>query len=437
MYDRLLKWKKERNGDSAILIQGARRIGKSTLAEEFARNEYESYILIDFAVAPAEVYELFKDISDLNYIFLRLQLIYQVQLIERKSVIIFDEIQKAPLARQAIKHLVKDHRYDYIETGSLITVHKSSADILLPSEETRVDMFPMDYEEFRWALGDTATIPLLRTAFEKRIPLGDAVHRRMMRDFRLYMLVGGMPKAVAEYIKTNNFSAVDLVKRDIVSLYEEDFWKLDSTGRATALYDAIPSQLSKNASRYQVSAAIPGERPDRLISTVKMMNDCMATNVVYQSNDPNIGLALTMDYERFKIYTSDTGLFVTLAFKDKEITDNVIYEKLLSDKLSTNLGYVYENVIAQMLRAAGKQLFYSTIPTADGKKYYEIDFVIPDEHKVSPIEVKSSGYKSHISLDVFCKKYSDRIRNKYIIYTKDIKREDGIDYIPVYMTMFL
>lgn len=437
MYDRLLKWKKERNGDSAILIQGARRIGKSTLAEEFARNEYESYILIDFAVAPAEVYELFKDISDLNYIFLRLQLIYQVQLIERKSVIIFGEIQKAPLARQAIKHLVKDHRYDYIETGSLITVHKSSADILLPSEETRVDMFPMDYEEFRWALGDTATIPLLRTAFEKRIPLGDAVHRRMMRDFRLYMLVGGMPKAVAEYIKTNNFSAVDLVKRDIVSLYEEDFWKLDSTGRATALYDAIPSQLSKNASRYQVSAAIPGERPDRLISTVKMMNDCMATNVVYQSNDPNIGLALTMDYERFKIYTSDTGLFVTLAFKDKEITDNVIYEKLLSDKLSTNLGYVYENVIAQMLRAAGKQLFYSTIPTADGKKYYEIDFVIPDEHKVSPIEVKSSGYKSHISLDVFCKKYSDRIRNKYIIYTKDIKREDGIDYIPVYMTMFL
>ena len=218
MYDRLLKWKRERNGESAILIQGARRIGKSTVAEEFARNEYESYILIDFAIAPAEVQELFNDISDLNYIFLRLQLIYRVQLIERKSAIIFDEIQKAPLARQAIKHLVKDRRYDYIETGSLITVHKSSQDILLPSEETRIDMFPMDYEEFRWALGDTATIPLLRTAFEKRIPLGDAVHRRMMRDFRLYMLVGGMPKAVAEYIKTNNLGAVDLVKRDIVEI---------------------------------------------------------------------------------------------------------------------------------------------------------------------------------------------------------------------------
>ena len=428
MYDRLLKWKRERNGESAILIQGARRIGKSTLAEEFARNEYESYILIDFAIAPTEVQELFNDISDLNYIFLRLQLIYRVQLIERKSVIIFDEIQKAPLARQAIKHLVKDRRYDYIETGSLITVHKSSMDILLPSEETRVDMFPMDYEEFRWALGDTATIPLLRTMFEKRIPLGDAIHWRMMRDFRLYMLVGGMPKAVAEYLKTNNLGAVDLIKRDIVSLYEEDFWKLDDTGRAAALYDA---------SRYQISAAIPGERAERVASVVKMMNDFMSANVAYHSNDPNVGLALTMDNERFKIYTSDTGMFVTLAFKNKEFTDNIIYEKLLNDKLSTNLGYVYENVIAQMLRATGKQLFYHTIPFADGKKYYEVDFLISDGHKVSPIEVKSSGYKSHTSLDAFCNKFSDRVKNKYIIYTKDLKREQGIDYIPVYMTMFL
>ncbi len=437
VYDRLLKWKSERDGNSAILIQGARRVGKSTIAEEFAKNEYQSYILIDFAIAPPEVFELFKDISDLNYIFLRLQLIYHVQLFERKSVIIFDEIQKAPLARQAIKHLVKDHRYDYIETGSLITVRKSSAEILLPSEETKVDMFPMDYEEFRWALGDYATIPLLRTAFEKRMPLGDSVHRRMMRDFRLYMLVGGMPLAVAEYIKTNNFSSVDLVKRDIISLYEEDFWKLDDTGRATALFDAIPAQLSKNASRYQISTAIPGEKASRVEAIVKMMNDSMATNVVYNSNDPNIGLALTMDYERFKIYTSDTGLFVTLAFKDKDFTDNLIYEKLLNDKLNTNLGYVYENVIAQMLRATGKQLFYHTMPIANGKKYYEIDFLFADRHKISPVEVKSSGYKTHASLDAFCEKYSDRVQNKYIVYTKDLKREQGIDYIPVYMTMFL
>ena len=437
MYDRLLKWKQERNGESAILIQGARRIGKSTLAEEFARNEYESYILIDFAIAPPEVYGLFKDLSDLNYVFLRLQLVYQVQLVERKSVIIFDEIQKAPLARQAIKHLVKDGRYDYIETGSLISVHKSSQEILLPSEETRVDMFPMDYEEFRWALGDTATIPLLRSAFEKRIPLGDAVHRRMMRDFRLYMLVGGMPKAVAEYIRTNNLAAVDLVKRDIVSLYEEDFMKLDDSGRATALYDAIPAQLGKNASRYRIASAIPGEKAGRVTSVVKMMNDCMAANVAYHSDDPNVGLALTMDNTHFKIYASDTGLFVTLAFKDKAFTDNIIYEKMLNDKLRANLGYVYENVIAQMLRATGKQLFYHTIPAHDGRKYYEVDFLIADEYKVSPIEVKSSGYKSHTSLDVFCDKFSDRVQNKYIIYTKDLKREQGIDYIPVYMTMFL
>lgn len=437
MYDRLLEWKRDRNGESAILIQGARRIGKSTLAEEFARKEYASYILIDFAIAPAEVHELFNDISDLNYIFLRLQLIYRVQLIERKSVIIFDEIQKAPLARQAIKHLVKDHRYDYIETGSLITVHKNSRDILLPSEETRVDMFPMDYEEFRWAMGDTATIPLLQAAFEKRLSLGDVVHRRMMRDFRLYMLVGGMPQAVAEYIRTNNLRAVDLVKRDIVSLYEEDFWKLDDTGRATALYDTIPAQLSKNVLRYHISAAIPGERVERVASVVKMMNDFMSANVAYHSNDPNVGLALTMDNERFKLYASDTGIFVTLAFKDKDFTDNIIYEKLLNDKLSTNLGYVYENVIAQMLRATGKQLFYHTIPFADGKKYYEVDFLISDGHKVSPIEVKSSGYKTHASLDAFCDKFSDRVQNKYVIYTKDLKREQGIDYIPVYMTMFL
>ena len=437
IYDQMLKWKNERKGNSAILIQGARRIGKSTLAEEFARKEYDSYILIDFAVAPKEVFELFNDISDLNYIFLRLQLIYRVNLVKRKSVIIFDEIQKAPLARQAIKHLVKDHRYDYIETGSLITVHKSSVDILLPSEETKINMYPMDYEEFRWALGDTATIPLLRMAFNKRISLGDAVHRRLMRDFRLYMLIGGMPEAVAEYIKSNNFSTVDLVKQDIISLYEEDFFKLDDTGRATALFDAIPAQLSKNTARYQISTAIPGEKTDRIVSTIKMMNDSMTTNVVYHSNDPNVGLALTVDNERFKIYASDTGLFVTLAFKDKAFTDNVIYEKLLNDKLNTNLGYVYENVIAQMLRATDKQLFYHTMPTSDGKKYYEIDFLVADGHKISPIEVKSSGYKTHTSLDVFCTKFSNRIQNRYVIYTKDLKREQSINYIPVYMAMFL
>ncbi len=437
MYDTMLKWKTERNGDTALLIQGARRIGKSTIAEEFAHNEYKSYILIDFSKVAPEVNELFNDISDLNYLFIRLQFIYQVELHERESVIIFDEVQLQPLARQAIKHLVKDHRYDYIETGSLISVRSKSRDIIIPSEETKVNMYPMDYEEFRWALGDTTTIPLLRMAFEKKMPLGDAVHRKLMRDFRLYMLVGGMPQAVSAYIRTNNFSAVDLAKRDIIALYEEDFGKIDGSGRAKAMYDAIPAQLSKNASRYQIGKTLPNEKVERVINIIKDMEDSMTTNIAFHSNDPNAGLALTKNEEYFKMYTSDTGLFVTLAFMDSDITENVIYNKLLNDKLSTNLGYVYENVIAQMLRATGKNLFYHTIPYAEGKKYYEVDFVIADKHKISPIEVKSSGYKSHKSLDEFCSKFSDRIMNKYLIYTKDYKRENGVDYIPVYMTMFL
>ena len=437
LYNTMLKWKSERNGDTALLIQGARRVGKSTIAEEFARNEYKSYILIDFSKVSKEVSDLFNDISDLNYLFIRLQFIYQIPLYERESVIIFDEVQLQPLARQAIKHLVKDHRYDYIETGSLISVRSRSRDILVPSEETKVDMYPMDYEEFRWILGDTTTIPLLRTAFEKKMPLGDAVHRKLMRDFRLYMLVGGMPQAVSAYIRTNNFTAVDQAKRDIIALYEEDFGKIDDSGRAKALYDAIPSQLSRNAMRYQVGRAIDKERVDRLENIVKVMDDSMTVNVAYHSDDPNVGLALTKNKEYFKMYASDTGLFDTLAFKDSDITENVIYDKLLNDKLSTNLGYVYENVIAQMLRATGKNLFYHTIPYAEGKKYYEIDFVIPDKHKISPIEVKSSGYKAHKSLDEFCSKFSDRIMNRYLIYTKDYKRENGVEYVPVYMTMFL
>lgn len=437
IYDTMLNWKQERNGETALLIQGARRIGKSTIAEDFAKNEYKSYILIDFSKVSKEVSDLFNDISDLNYLFLRLQFIYQIQLYEKESVIIFDEVQLQPLARQAIKHLVKDGRYHYIETGSLISVRSRSKNIIIPSEETKVDMYPMDYEEFRWALGDNITIPMLRESFEKKIPLGDAVHRKLMKDFRLYMLVGGMPQAVLAYIRTNNFTAVDLAKRDIISLYEEDFAKIDASGRAKAMYDAIPAQLSKNAMRYQVGSALSDEKAERVINIIKDMDDSKTVNIAYHSDDPNVGLALTKNQQCFKMYTSDTGLFVTLAFMDSEITENVIYEKLLNDKLSTNLGYVYENVIAQMLKASGKNLFYHTIPYAEGKKYYEIDFLVTDKHKISPVEVKSSGYKTHKSLDVFCEKFSERVKSKYVIYTKDYKRENGVEYVPVYMTMFL
>lgn len=437
LYAAMLKWKQERNGATALLIQGARRVGKSTIAEEFARNEYTSYILIDFSKVSKAVADLFDDVSDLNFLFLRLQFIFNVQLHERSSVIVFDEVQLQPKARQAIKHLVKDRRYDYIETGSLISVRSKSRDILIPSEETKINLYPMDFEEFRWALGDDATIPLLRAAFEKKMSLGDAVHRKLMRDFRLYMLVGGMPQAVVAYIETNNFTEVDTVKRDIIALYEEDFGKIDSSGRAKALYDAIPAQLSRNASRYKVSTAIPDDKKERIMSVIAEVEDSMTVNIAYHVDDPNIGLALTRNEDYFKMYASDTGLFVTLAFKDKDITENVIYEKLLNDKLSANLGYVYENMIAQMLRASGKDLYYHTIPYAEGKKYYEVDFLISDRHKIAPIEVKSSGYKSHKSLDEFSAKYSERIMNRYVIYTKDYKRENGVEYLPVYMTMFI
>lgn len=437
IYNKLVEWKRERNGKSALLIQGARRIGKSTIAEEFAKNEYETYILIDFSKASEEVKNLFNDISDLDFLFFRLQVIYGVRLKERKSVIILDEIQLAPKARQAIKHLVNDGRYDYIETGSLITLHKKSVEILIPSEETKIDMFPMDFEEFRWALGDEVTVPLLKESFDKLIPLGETVHRKILRDFRIYMVIGGMPQAVAAYIESNDPVTVDNVKREIISLYKEDFMKLDGTGRATLFFEAIPSQLGSGAFRYKVSSVVPGEKPDRVTSIIRMMSETMAANVAYLSTDPNVGLALTADFERFKMYAGDTGIFITLIMMDSELSGTRIYEKLLADKLSVNLGYVFENMVAQILRSNGKKLYYSAFPTEDGKKYYEVDFLITEGHKISPIEVKSSGYKTHVSLDAFCRKYSERIKNRYVIYTKDLRREGETIFLPVYMSIFL
>ncbi len=437
IYQEMLKWKEERNGETALLIEGARRIGKSTIVEEFAKNEYETYILIDFSKTSPEINALFNDLSDLNYIFLRLQLNYHVSLKERKSLIIFDEVQNNPKARQAIKHLVKDHRYDYIETGSLISIRKNAQNIIIPSEETRIAMHPMDFEEFRWAMGDTITLPLLRTLLEKKQPLGEATHRKMMRDFRLYMLVGGMPQAVDKYIKTNDLSAVDIVKRDIIALYEEDLRKIDTSGKATAMYDAIPSQLSKNGSRYTISSVIPGEKQDRVSDIIQLIEESRVADIAYHSNNPNVDLALTKDLHRYKMYTSDTGLFITLAYKSKKFTENIIYNNLLSDKLDTNLGYIYENAVAQMLRASGKDLYYHTILKADGKGYYEIDFLQTDGSKLSPIEVKSSGYKTHTSLDQFSEKYSSRIRYKYLVYTKDLKKDSDVLCIPIYMVPLL
>lgn len=437
IYQKMLDWKNESNGKTALLIKGARRVGKSTIAEEFAQKEYSSYILIDFSIAPKEVHNLFKDLSDLNYLFLRLQLIYHVNLENRKSVIIFDEVQKEPLARQAIKHLVKDGRYDYIETGSLLSIKKNVENIIIPSEETRIEMVPMDYEEFRWALGDKVTIPMLRTAFENKISLGDDINRRMMRDFRLYMLVGGMPQAVNEYIDTNNLSKVDHVKRSILELYQDDFRKIDSTGRASLMFSAIPSELAKNTSRYQVSSVIPNEKQDRVLGIVADMKDSLTINLTYHANDPSIGMSLHEDISKYKMFLGDTGLFTTLAFMDKDFTENFIYEKLLNDKLDTDLGYLYENVVAQMLYASGNRLFYYTFPKENTNHNFEVDFLIAKKNKICPIEVKSSGYKTHASLDAFATKFSSKIGQRYLIYTKDLRKDGDLICIPVYMAMFL
>lgn len=437
IYQKILEWKRDSDGKTALLIEGARRIGKSTVVEEFARNEYETYILIDFSSASKLVRELFDDLSDLDYLFLQLQLQYKTDLIERRSLIIFDEVQLCPNARQAIKFLVKDGRYDYIETGSLISIRKNVSNILIPSEERRISMFPMDYEEFCWALNDTVTVPLMKKCFDSSKSLGEQAHRRLMRNFRLYMLVGGMPQAVNEYISTNNFRKVDMVKRDILKLYEDDFMKIDPTGKASMLFEAIPAQLNKNASRYQVSGVLSDNRADSLLELISEMKDSKTVLVSYHANDPTVGLSNNKDLTKFKMFLCDTGLFVTLMFKDSDFTENIIYEKLLNDDLGINLGYLYENIVAQTLIANGKELFYHTIYNDTSKHNYEIDFLISKKNKICPVEVKSSNYKTHKSLDVFCEKFSSRILDKYLIYTKDLSKDRDVYCLPVYFAQFI
>ncbi|MBO7144528.1 MAG: ATP-binding protein [Salinivirgaceae bacterium] len=436
LYDRMLQWRNERKGSTALLIKGARRVGKSTLVEDFARREYKSYILIDFAETSTEISELFENTRDLDFFFFRLQNIYHTQLYERESVIIFDEVQLQPLARQAIKYLVKDGRYDFIETGSLLSIKKNVKNILIPSEETRLTLYPMDFEEFRMALGDTNTFGFMREAYEMKRQMGQAVHRQWMRDLRLYMVVGGMPQAVDTYLNTNNLQLVDDKKREIIQLYDDDFRKIDDSGVASRMFIDIPSQLSGNANRFMISSATDSRITESINLIVKDMEDSMVVNIAYHANDPNVGMGLNKDYNRFKMFMNDTGLFLTLAFWDKSCTENTIYQKLLSDKINTNLGYVYENLISQMLRAEGNELYYYTFP--DGNNHnYEVDFLLSRGSKIVPIEVKSSGYKSHKSLDEFCKKFSSRIGERILLYTKDYQKDGETTCIPSYFAPFI
>lgn len=436
----MLQWKRESDGQTALLIKGARRIGKSTIAEEFARQEYKSYIIIDFSIADDSVKELFSQISDLNFFFLRLQSLFNVSLYERQSLIIFDEVQLYPQARQAIKHLVKDRRYDYIETGSLLSIKKNVKGIVIPSEETRICMYPLDFEEFLWAINKPQTYDLIRYSYQNFKLLGEAVNRELMRYFRLYMLVGGMPQAVNAYLESNDFSAIDAVKRAILELYIDDFRRIDPTGRASRLFTLIPAELSRNSMRYQVGSVIENATASRLSELLMDMEDSMTVNFSYRANDPSVGFSLHADYNCFKLFLADTGLFVTLAFMDRDYTENVIYQKLLSDKLAVDLGYVYENAIAQMLKSAGNELFYYTFQEEvikEGNKIlrnYEVDFLISRKDKICPIEVKSSGYNAHKSLDLFQQKYSARILHRYLLYTKDIRKDNDIMCLPAYMT---
>ncbi len=432
IYSKLLEWKQENDGASALLVEGARRVGKSTIVEQFAQNEYESYVLIDFNKASKAIKSLFDDITDMDYLFMVLQQTYHKTLIKRKSVIIFDEVQKCPMARQAIKYLVQDGRYDYIETGSLISIKKNTEGITIPSEEDSLQMYPMDYEEFRWALGDETTIPMLQKFWEMDRPLGPA-HRDTQKNLRLYMLVGGMPQAVNAYLDTNNLKKVDAVKRKIIKLYADDFRKIDPTGRITKLFMSIPGQLNKKAAHFQPTTVISNVENEKMLQLLSDLEDSKTVNFAYHTDDPNVGMELSRDNTRYKLFVGDTGLFVTMAFWDKSYTENVIYDKLLSDKLAANLGYVYENLIAQMLTASGNKLFYYTW-AKDEKHNYEIDFLLSRGAKIVPVEVKSSGYKTHASLDDFCKKFSSRISDRYLIYTKDLGRDGQVRMVPAYMT---
>lgn len=437
IYNEILEWKINRSDKYALLVKGARRTGKSTIVEEFAKNEFKSYILIDFAHTSKDIIALFDDTYELDFFFLQLQQLTGVRLYENESVIIFDEVQLLPKARQAIKYLVADGRYKYIETGSLISIKKNTMDILIPSEEHKISMYPMDFEEFLWAIDDEITAETIKLLLKNKKAAGNAMHRNLMRKFRLYMLIGGMPQAIEAYLEHNNLQIVDETKREIVELYEEDFTKIDGTGLAGDIYDAIPASLSKNASRYVLSKAREGVRAKQVREILPDILSSYTVNIAYHANNPRVGMSLEKDIDRYKLFTSDVGLFITLAFKDKKYTDNIIYNKLLSDKLEANLGYVYENAVAQMLTAKGNNLFYYTMKSETSNHLYEIDFLLSNGTKINPIEVKSGNYREHKSLDTFCEKFSSRIREKYVVHTKDYKWENGINYLPVYMIPFI
>lgn len=432
VYDKLVEWKDRYANSYSVLLEGPRRVGKSTVAEEFAKNEYETYIMIDFANTSDDVMSCFDDISDLDIFFLRLQAITGVNLVRGRSLIIFDEIQLFPKARQAIKYLVKDGRYHYIETGSLISIKKNIVNILIPSEEMKINVYPMDFEEFCWATGSNA-YNMIREFYRLGKGLGQDLNRKFMREYRLYMAIGGMPQAVDAYISGKNFSEIDMVKRTIINLYEDDFKKIDPSGRISALYHSIPAQLSRDLKRYNISTATGKRKTGKDEEFLQELIESKTVLVSYNTSDPSVSMSLTKSMDSYKLYISDTGLFVTLMFFDRPQVVNEIYSKLLSDKLPANLGYLYENAVAQAIASKDHELYYHTWDQKASSHYYEIDFLVSNGYKLRPIEVKSSGLGSHKSLKEFDKKYSKVIDEQILLSQKDRCKKDGISFIPIYM----
>ena len=428
------------------MIDGARRVGKSYIVEAFAKKEYRSYILIDFFTASQDVKDLFENyLHDLDTFFLFLSNYYQVKLYPRETLIIFDEVQEFPRARGAIKYLVADGRYDYIETGSLMSIKKNVQDALIPSEEHHVNLYPMDFEEFLWALGDDMLMPFIKERFEKKQPLGPALHRKAMDLFRQYLIVGGMPQAVKEFVESRDFDEVDRVKRDILTLYRADMMK-HAQGyeiKVARVFDEIPAQLQKHERKFKLADLEKNARMRDYEDALFWLDDAMIVNTCYNSTAPNIGLKLNMDRLTLKCYMADTGLLISHAFDENGIVSEEIYKKILFDKLEVNMGMIVENVVAQMLVASGHKLYFYSNPSREDKNArMEIDFLIAKDkisnrHNISPIEVKSSTRYTLTSLRKFVTKYKEQTHIPYVIHPNDFKEEDGIVYLPLYMTPML
>lgn len=441
IYDRLMEWKEKDNGGCALLLDGARRVGKSYIAEQFAENEYKSYLIIDFANLPHEVQDIFEnDKNDLELFFNKLSAYYRKILYKRESLIIFDEVQRFPEARELIKYLVADGRYDYLETGSLISLRMNVENIVIPSEEEHVEMFPMDFEEFLWAMGDETTIPYLRQCYEKLMPIGQALHRKIMNDFRQYMLVGGMPQAVEIYRKTKNFEDTDRIKKRILTLYRQDITKFAKgyEAKVLSIFDELPSQLSKTEKKYKLSNISKDAKFRDYENAFMWLTEAMIVNNCYNATEPTVGLSMSREHTTRKCYMADTGLLVSHSFMDDKFADNELYRDILLDRLHVNEGMLMENVISQELRANGHKLyFYARSDTDRRENHMEIDFLIRKERKICPIEVKLGVYRKHSSLDKFKSKFRGKIGQSYLLYTKDIFIKEDVVHLPIYMAMFL